>query len=275
MAQRKSPPKPAAKKGPSRPSGKPAGVSTSKPTPGAGPRKAPPRKPGKSIVNQKQRPWGLIWSTIAVIAFAGAVIGVVIATHKSGSKPTSSSSGGQQVNKNDPWRQPELPAAKAISGIIWRVEGQHNHVPGVIKYDTSPPIGGNHSQLWLPCNGQVYNHPVANENAVHMLEHGAVWITYNPKTLPAAGIAKLKTYVQGQDRVAMTPYPGLKTPISLQAWSYQLFVNNANDPRIAQFISTLEYNPKTTPEPGASCTDPNWTPAMTNETRPGHPVWNA
>jgi hypothetical protein len=273
MAQRKSPPtgKPAAKKGPSRPSGKPAGVSTSKPATATGPRKAPPRKPGKSIVNQKQRPWGLIWSTIAVIAFAGAVIGVVIATHKSGTS-TTNSPGGQKVNRNDPYRQPALPAAMAIRGVTYRVEGQHNHVPGVIKYDSSPPVGGNHAPLWLPCNGQVYDHQVANENAVHMLEHGAVWVTYNPKTLSAAGVTKLKTYVQGQDRVAMSPYAGLRTPISLQAWGYQLFVSSANDPRIAQFISTLEYNPKTTPEPTAGCADPNWTTAMTNASRPGHPV---
>jgi hypothetical protein len=275
MAQRKSPPKPAAKKGPSRPSGKPAGVSTSKPTPGAGPRKAPPRKPGKSIVNQKQRPWGLIWSTIAVIAFAGAVIGVVIATHKSSSTPTSSSSGGQSVQKNNPYRQPALPAAMAINGVTYRVEGNHTHVQGVIKYDASPPIGGNHSQIWANCNGQVYDHQIANENAVHMLEHGAVWITYNPKTLSSAGVAKLKTYVQGQDRVAMSPYAGLRTPISLQAWGYQLFVHSANDPRIAQFISTLEYNPKTTPEPGASCVDPAWSASAAAASRPGHPVWNA
>jgi hypothetical protein len=276
MAQRKSPPtgKPAAKKGPSRPAGKPGGVSTAKAsTPG--PRKAPPRKPGKSIVNQKQRPWGLIWTTVAIIAFAGAIIGVVIATHKSSSTPSSSSNGGQQVNTNDPYRQPELQAAKAIPGVTYRVEGQHNHVEGVIKYDASPPVGGNHSQIWADCNGVVYDHQIANENAVHMLEHGAVWVTYNPKTLSASGVAKLKSYVQGQQRVAMSPYAGLRTPISLQAWGYQLFVSNPNDPRIAQFISTLEYNSKTTPEPGASCTDPAWTASVASASTPGHPVWNA
>jgi hypothetical protein len=42
--------------------------------------------------------------------------------------------------------------------------------------------------------------------------------------------------VSGIDRMALSPYPNLKTPISLQSWGYQLFVNNANDPRIAQFI---------------------------------------
>jgi hypothetical protein len=261
MAQRKSPPagKPAAKKGTSRPAGKPATgssstakVSTSK---GAPPRKAPPRKPGKSIVNQKQTPWGLIASTVAVVLFAATVIIVVIATHKSSNGGTSSTNGGQSVDKNNPYRQPALAAAMQIKGVTYTVEAQHTHVSGVIKYDSSPPIGGNHSQYWANCSGNVYDHQIANENAVHMLEHGAVWVTYNPATLPASEIPKLESYVTGQDRIAMSPYAGLKTPISLQAWGYQLFVNKATDPRIAQFIATLKFNPKTTPE-NASCSDP-------------------
>jgi hypothetical protein len=274
MAQRKSPAvgKPAAKKAPSRPAGATAAkVSTTKPA--MPPRKAPPRKPGKSIVNQKQTPWGLIITTIAIVLFAGAVVGVVIATHKSGNAAASSSTGGQKVDPNDPYRQPELPAAKAIKGVTYRVEGNHTHVAGTIKYDVSPPVGGNHDQYWANCNGTVYDHQLANENAVHMLEHGAVWITYNPSTLPASGLAKLKTYANSSanQRLAISPYAGLKTPISLQSWGYQLFVNNASDPRIAQFISTLMFNPKTTPEPGAACTDPYWSADAAKQSRPGHP----
>jgi hypothetical protein len=58
--------------------------------------------------------------------------------------------------------------------------------------------------------------------------------------------------------MALSPYPNLKAPISLQSWGYQLFVNNASDPRIAQFISTLKYNQKTTPEYGATCSQPTF-----------------
>jgi uncharacterized protein DUF3105 len=301
MAQRKSPPpgKPTAKKGTSRPAGRAAGpaasaTSAAKPSTargnaggsvagkgatgrgstGKGPTR-PPAKKGKSIVNQKQRPWGLIATATAVVLFAVAIIVAVIATHKSGtstsSGPTSTSKGGQAVNKNDPYRQPELPAAAKIQGVVYRVEGQHSHVTGVIKYDASPPVGGNHSQIWANCNGNIYDHQLANENAVHMLEHGAVWITYNPKTLPKSELTQLDSYVKGQDRTALSPYAGLKTPISLQAWGYQLFVNKASDPRIAQFIATLKYNQATTPE-NASCTDPYWNDSAAKSSKPGHPV---
>ena len=280
MAQRKSPPagKPAAKKGPSRPAGKPAAntaaaraaAAKSASEAAAARRAATARKPGKSIVNQKQTPWGLIIATVAIVLFAGAVVGVVIATHKSGGGSTTGNS-IHTVNKNDPWRQPALPAAMSIKGVTYTVEGSHNHVTGTVKYDKSPPVGGNHSQYWANCNGVVYDHQIANENAVHMLEHGAVWITYR-LGLAKSQVTKLETYVQGQSRVAMTPYAGLKAPISLQAWGYQLFVNSASDPRIEQFISTLEFNPKTTPEQSAGCTDPYWTADAAKASTPGHPV---
>lgn len=147
---------------------------------------------------------------------------------------------------------------------------QHAHVPGVIDYKFTPPIGGKHSQYWADCTGTVYPHPIANANAVHMLEHGAVWITYNAATLPDAGLAKLTDLVHGLDYAAMSPYPDLKTPISLQAWGYQLFVHDANDPRIATFLTLLRHNPRVTPEYGASCAQPSF---IAHPSTFGHPLW--
>lgn len=55
----------------------------------------------------------------------------------------------------------------------------------------------------------------------------------------------------------------------MQSWGYQLFLDSAADPRLAQFISALRTNPKTTPEPGASCSNPTF---KTNPSSPGHPT---
>jgi hypothetical protein len=288
MAQRKSPPpgKPTSKKSTSRPAGKPAGATSSATKPGAtktaGDRKPavggrpsgkPPARKGKSIVNQKQTPWGLIASAAAVVLFAAAVIIVVIATSKSDSGgSTHATKGGQTVDKSDPYRQPALAKAMAITGVTYRVEAQHNHVEGHITYDATPPVGGNHSQYWADCTGTVYDKAIANENAVHMLEHGAIWITYNPATLPAAQLTELKGYVSGVDRLALSPYPNLKSPISLQSWGYQLFVDKASDPRIAQFISTLKFNPKTTPESGATCQQATF---KQHPSTFGNPLWTS
>lgn len=279
MAQRKSTPagkssRPGGKPGTSRPTGQAArksagSVSTSKTatakTGSAGAKTGKPgaggpanRKKPKSIVNQKQTPWGLIGTTAAIVVFAVAIVVAVIATRPSDSSGSASSRGGQTVKASDPYRQPELPAAAAIQGVTYRVQANHTHKDGDIKYDTTPPTGGDHNQFWADCTGTVYPKAIANENAVHMLEHGAIWITYNANEVTGAQLTKLKSYVSGIDRMAMSPFPNLSTPISLQAWGYQLKVSDANDPRIAEFIKVLKYNQKTTPEYGATCSQPNF-----------------
>ena len=47
-----------------------------------------------------------------------------------------------------------------------------------IDYEQVPPLGGPHDPQWLACG--VYDEPLRDENAVHDLEHGTVWITYQP-----------------------------------------------------------------------------------------------
>jgi len=249
----------------------------SNPPPGSktGPGARPPvRKPNKSIVNQKQTPWGLIGVTAAIVAFAVAIV-VVVVTHKD--KKAAPTSAGADVSKctkmignNKTTYLNELVCAKDISGVKFYSIDQRQHVTSLVTYPQSPPVGGNHSQYWADCTGTVYTEPIANENAVHMLEHGAVWITYNAKTLPDSQLTTLQTLVSGQDREALSPYPDLSAPISLQSWGYQLFVNSASDPRIKEFINALRYNPLTTPEysPGVTCSDPAFDPSKST---PGHP----
>jgi hypothetical protein len=262
MAQRKPPSggKPAAKKGTSRPAGKPgvgstAKVSTSKSTlakasAATSGRKPPPRKPGKSIVNQKQTPWGVIISVTAVVLFAAAVVIVVIATHKSSSKDNGKPGCDNPANAN--YCRPEIAAARAIPGVTYKKEPIHDHIfSGTAQYDATPPIGGKHSPYWADCNGTVYPQPIANENAVHPLEHGAVWVTYRVG-LAQSEVDTLANDVKGQTKVFMSPYPELSTKVSLQAWGYQLKLNSVTDPRINQFIAALAGNPDTTPE-NADC----------------------
>ncbi len=223
----------------------------------------PAKKPGKSIVNQKQTPWGLIWTTVAVVVFAVVVVVAVVVTRKdsSGSKSEAGSkvsSCTDMTGSSATTYLNELNCAKAIKGITFKAEADRSHVTKAVTYDATPPIGGNHSPVWADCDGTVYPNAIANENAVHMLEHGAVWVTYNKDTISASDLAALKKIVNGQPRMALSPYPDLDSPISLQAWGYQLKVDKASDPRVSQFINALRYNPKTTPEYGAICSDPTF-----------------
>jgi hypothetical protein len=93
---------------------------------------------------------------------------------------------------------------------------------------------------------------------VHSLEHGAVWITYDPDALSDADIATLAELVEGEAGRMMSPYEGLDSPISIQSWGHQLKVDSADDIRLEQFADLLTLNSEFTPEPGASCENPTF-----------------
>ncbi|MGB8652270.1 MAG: DUF3105 domain-containing protein [Mycobacteriales bacterium] len=137
------------------------------------------------------------------------------------------------------------------------------HKEGVIAYPhqaSTPPDGGNHNGVPESC--QVYTEPIANEHAVHSLEHGAVWVTYDPAKLSKADVDVLKKLVDGDPYRMLSPYPGLKSPISLQAWGEQLFVDKVSDTRIKRFLDLFTNGPQTK-EPGSACQGTTATGPMT------------
>jgi hypothetical protein len=112
-----------------------------------------------------------------------------------------------------------------------------------------PPVGGIHSGIWQNCG--IYEEPVDAKNAVHSMEHGAVWVTYRPE-LEAGDIEELQDTVRGENYVLLSPYPELKSPVVLTAWGIQLEVDSADDSRIPEFVNRYQQGPQT-PEFGASC----------------------
>jgi hypothetical protein len=88
---------------------------------------------------------------------------------------------------------------------------------------------------------------------VHALEHGAVWIAYNPDKIKGDALDTLKNKVEGQPYMMLSPYPGLNKAVSLQSWGHQLKVDSADDERVDQFITSLRENKYEHPEPGGRC----------------------
>jgi hypothetical protein len=125
------------------------------------------------------------------------------------------------------------------------------HTTDAVAYPQSPPVGGDHDPQWVDCTGTVYDEPVRNENAVHAMEHGAVWITYTD-ALSQADIDTLGAKVDGEPYSFMSPYPEQASPIALTAWGVQLGVSGVDDPRIDAFLTAYRAGPQT-PEPGATC----------------------
>lgn len=145
--------------------------------------------------------------------------------------------------------------SRRIPGIQVFTETNTTHVTAAdrVPYRRVPPTGGPHDLVWAECTGTVYTTAVRNEHMVHSLEHGAVWIAYEPRKISGPALQALASRVQGQPYTMLSPYPGLPAPISLQAWNHQLRVDDAQDPRIDHFLQALRSNPYTSPEAGSPC----------------------
>ncbi|MEU3313479.1 DUF3105 domain-containing protein [Streptomyces sp. NPDC048387] len=128
-----------------------------------------------------------------------------------------------------------------------------NHVETPVKYEMNPPVGGDHNPRWMNCNGDVYKNAIPEVNAVHSLEHGAVWVTYNEKAAKA-DVDTLAAKVGKTPYTLMSPDKEQAGTIMLSAWGKQLTVDKADDPRVAQFFTKYVQGPQT-PEPGAACTN--------------------
>jgi hypothetical protein len=144
----------------------------------------------------------------------------------------------------------EAAASEPIADIQEYQDLTFNHVEGEVEYDQAPPVGGDHSPVWTNCG--VYTEAVPNVNSVHSMEHGAVWITYNPD-LDQAEIDKLTDLVGTRSYVLLSPYPDLDTPIAASAWGVQLKIDSADDARLATFLDKYIQGEQTR-EPGAACT---------------------
>jgi hypothetical protein len=120
-----------------------------------------------------------------------------------------------------------------------------------LQYDglDNPPTGGAHYDRWQNCG--VYEEPIQTGNAIHSLEHGAVWITYNNR-LAQDDIARLQDRVATQSFLLLSPFPEQTSPLTLTAWGVQLELDSATDARLDQFIERYRLG-ATTPELGASC----------------------
>jgi Protein of unknown function (DUF3105) len=193
-------------------------------------RGAPRRAPRRL---DRQRPWGLIAAVALVVAVLAAFVVALVLDLRSG--------GG-----GPPGEVEDVNVGQA---------GQHTE--GVVDYPQSPPAGGEHNPVWQ--NEGFYEEPVRNETAVHTLEHGAVWITYQPD-LPQEQQAAIRDLVEGQTCILASPYPGLDSPVVASAWGKQLRLEVAERPDLDSFVQTYLQGPQT-PEPGAACTGGTADPA--------------
>ena len=200
-------------------------------------------RPPTQVVTRQRRPWGLIAAAIAVVVFGAAAI--TYATLK--------------VNEANADR---ITSPDQIAGLkAYEYAAGQQHVQTPVDYSESPPVGGPHDPYWADCTGTVYTVDIRHENAVHALEHGAVWITYNPDMVSQGDIDALAKLVDGTPGRMLSPYAGQDSAVSVQSWNHQLKVDSAGDKRIKQFADLMTFNSEVTnhyPEIGASCENPQF-----------------
>ncbi len=110
----------------------------------------------------KRRRGKLVWWTVGSVVAVGVIAAIVASIVFAPAPPPTLSPGDGD--------------GSSIEGIE-TFENTANHVEGAVDYAQTPPVGGDHNAVWLNCG--IYDQPVPDENAVHALEHGAVWVTYD------------------------------------------------------------------------------------------------
>jgi hypothetical protein len=152
----------------------------------------------------------------------------------------------------DPNRDPEAITVEGVEEFTGIASGHVDPtaVDYEAKYGMTPPAGGEHWSQWLNCG--VYDQPVPNENAVHVLEHGAIWTTYDPDEVSGEDLTRLRESLPGTHSL-LSPYPDLPAPVVMSGWGVQVQLDGVDDPRISDFLNKYWQSPSV-PEPGALCT---------------------
>jgi len=101
-------------------------------------------------------------------------------------------------------------------------------------YNSNPPTGGWHYAT--PVQSGIYDQQFQDEQLLHNLEHGHIWIAYQ-SDLPKDEIEKLADIAKSYgSKIIMTPRPNNPTPISVIAWEYLLNINTFDEQKINDFI---------------------------------------
>ena len=142
-------------------------------------------------------------------------------------------------------------ADEGIDGVLAIRIPDPDHTTGTVDYDRLPPAGGDHNPTPAPCG--FYTQAIPDEHIVHSLEHGAVWIAYDPD-LDVADIARLQALVDGQADVIATPYADLPagSTVVVSSWGRQLLLDAADDPRLEEFVEQYRRF-KEAPEANIGC----------------------
>lgn len=158
---------------------------------------------------------------------------------------TKSSTVGQEEDSSKP-----VMVSNPVEGTVdYEIVGR-NHIPQGTPgsgYNSNPPSSGPH---WpSPAKNGFYETALADEQFIHDLEHGYVWIAYRPDVGDEVK-NKLREIVQKDDwKIVAAPREANDAKIALVAWGRVLKMDEPDYGKIEDFIRTYRNRgPEKTPE---------------------------
>jgi hypothetical protein len=131
-------------------------------------------------------------------------------------------------------------AAANAPGERIPIQGQEHIAVGASHppYNSDPPTSGPHYAE--PAAAGFYDAPQPDEELVHNLEHGHIWIAYDCNKLSDCESTKqkLRSLVSSynQWKIVVTPRQDKDAAIALAAWGWLQKLDNYDEPTIRRFV---------------------------------------
>lgn len=190
----------------------------------------------------------IVWFLIPTILIVG--VGVWFFSKSSDMKPTT------DQMKPDAVSTP-------VSGTVEYEPVSRTHITAGTAgsdYNSNPPTSGVH---WpSPAKNGVFDKPLPDEQVIHNLEHGYVWISYREEQKEATPGAEVKPGLSSDEvkqlvdivkdddwKVILTPRVKNDTKIALASWGRLLNLEEMDADKIKDFIKTYRNRgPEKTPD---------------------------
>ncbi|MBI3633301.1 MAG: DUF3105 domain-containing protein [Candidatus Vogelbacteria bacterium] len=129
-------------------------------------------------------------------------------------------------------------------GQSFPIQGQEHIAIGAThpEYNSNPPTSGWHYAV--PADWGVYQTELPDEQLIHNLEHGGIWISY--KGIATTTINQLENVIRGQPKIIVTPRIKDDAPIVLASWGRLEKLQIFDETKIREFINA---NRNKSPEP--------------------------
>lgn len=125
-------------------------------------------------------------------------------------------------------------------GIEHEDKGQKHVAADAVTYGgPEPPTSGDHS---LPLPWQAYDQPIPDVNIIHNLEHGGIYISYQPN-LPAEQVSRIKAlFTKPYSKPDFQPIKALiaprsanDAPIIMSSWRRSMKLQTFDEQKMIEY----------------------------------------